>query len=328
MTPRSGKGGFFVARRHPDQSKHRMASVRTSLDSKYAKWDKVEDYEPDEDEVDAALSEAELKAKREKERDELIQKELDSHKEIDEKLKRAEKLPKVEAAEYVPPVPEATSWSSGRESAGPSAAEKAAYKEKWATIEALLAQLAGDEDFQRDLKRPSFEKALRHWTNEARLPPDEAAKLFDEESFEFRQVIRPGLTKLSRLQAACRAAGIGVPIEALRKGRTTVYEPPPKPPTEEEKREIEKKKRQKAREDFERAVMADLPERQPFSWKKLGRQLLIQILLMSGIMLYFHFVMRPDFEKKMEQERRQQTSTSFLDDHDDTIRELGSDDEF
>ena len=59
----------------------------------YRKFDKIEDYEPDSDEDEWRLSEAEKKAKREKRRDELIQHELDGYKAIDEKLKVAEKLP-------------------------------------------------------------------------------------------------------------------------------------------------------------------------------------------------------------------------------------------
>ena len=70
----------------------------------YRKFDKIEDYEPDSDEDEWRLSEAEKKAKREKRRDELIQHELDGYKAIDEKLKVAEKLP--------PAVSTASTWMS------------------------------------------------------------------------------------------------------------------------------------------------------------------------------------------------------------------------
>mmetsp|Transcript_11984 Transcript_11984/g.38107 ORF Transcript_11984/g.38107 Transcript_11984/m.38107 type:complete len:313 (+) Transcript_11984:53-991(+) len=274
--------------------------MRTSLDSKYAKWDRVEEYEPSEEEMDALLSEAELKAKREKKRDELIQKELDGYKEIDEKLKRAEKLPARTSTDYEPRA-EPTSWSSGRERRKADESDVRKAREAVGAVEAMLGQLAADEEFQADLRRPAFDTALKHWTNEARLPPSEARALFDEESFEYQQYLKPGLAKITRLQAACRTAGIGVPIDAIRKRRSTIFEPKPKPPTEAEKRLAEKERREKARKEFEEKLMADLPPPQPFSWRKLGRQLVIQLFLMASVMLYFHFVMRPNLEKQIKE---------------------------
>lgn len=281
--------------------------------------------------MDAKLSEPELKAKREKKRDELIQKELDSYKEIDEKLKRAEKLPRRVAAEgeYVPP-PDPSSWSSGRESKRElSEDEKRKQREAWTAVEAVLTQLAADEEFQRDMNRPSFDKALRHWTNETRLPSQEARALFDEDSYEFKHHIKPGLAKLNRLQAACRVAGIGVPIDALRKRRTTVFEPKPKPRelTAEEKKKLEQQRREKARKEFEDKIMADIPPPQPFSWKKFARQLLFQLVLMACIMLYFHVFMRPDLEESIreaEQLRQSEAVEANVDDAEDII-ELGPD---
>lgn len=297
--------------------------MSSTLDEKYSKWEHVEEYEMSEDEMDAMLSESELKAKREKKRDELIQKELDGYKEIDEKLKRAEKLPKRVADDYEEPKGP-TSWSSGRE----SKKIEAKNEDAWRAVEALLSSLASDEDFQRDMKRPSFDKALRHWTNEKRLPPDEAHQLFDEDSFEFRQFIKPGLAKLSRLQAACRAAGIGVPVDALREGRGTVFKkkPPsqPKPLTEEEKKAIEKERERKARKDFEDRIMADLPPREPFSWKKFARQLALQVVLLGCAMIYFHFYMKPDIEKKIAQAADSSSNEDEFRLDDDEIVEIGS----
>ena len=58
-------------------------------------------------------------------------------------------------------------------------------------------------------------------------------------------------------QAACTAAGIGVPLDALLAGRRTIFEEgagarSPEPPTTEAER------RAKARQDFEDAVFKDL----------------------------------------------------------------------
>ena len=279
----------------------------------YRKFDKIEDYEPDSDEDEWRLSEAEKKAKREKRRDELIQHELDGYKAIDEKLKVAEKLPPRVAApgEYAAP-DEATDWSEGRK-------KKVTKKEKEKAkdeirdhiecIEAILGQLCDDEDFQRDLDRPALDKAIRHWTNEVRLPSDEANELFSEDSYEYRAYLKPALAKIMRLNAACKRAGIGAPIDAVFKRRRTIWErpppaPPPPEPTPEERKQLEKAARDKHYKKWEKKMFKDLPAPEPFSWKKLLKQCAVQLVVMTGAMLYMKFYMQPkleaDLAKQME----------------------------
>mmetsp|Transcript_58715 Transcript_58715/g.182389 ORF Transcript_58715/g.182389 Transcript_58715/m.182389 type:complete len:163 (-) Transcript_58715:282-770(-) len=71
-------------------------------------------------------------------------------------------------------------------------------------VDALLAKLADDDSLHDALGRASVQKALRHWTNEKRLSPEEAEDLFDEDDSEFRLYIRPVLEQLKPLQHACK----------------------------------------------------------------------------------------------------------------------------
>jgi len=304
-----------------------------SLAAKYRAFDRLEDSDDEEDKDAWRLSEAEIKARREKKRDALIQKELDAYKEIDAKLERAAKLPalRAEPGYYTPPT-EAGSWSEGRDDSDAAAAKKKgpassssetlssrdreALDAKVRDVEAVLAQLAADADFQTDLRRPSLQTAIKHWTNEQRLPRAQALALFDEDSFEFRQFLKPALDKIARLQSACHRAAIGVPIDAVLKGRATIFEKPPVPRphpddvreaeepaprelTAAERKAEEKRKRDAALKDFEAKIMEGLPPPEPFSWRKLGRQLVIQLGFMAVVLAYFHFVMRPKLEKQL-----------------------------
>ena len=158
-------------------------------------------------------------------------------------------------------------------------------------IEAILGQLVDDDEFQRDLARPALVAAIKHWTNEKRLPMDEANALFSEESVEYRMYLKPALAKIMRLSTACKRAGIGVPIDAVLKRRKTIWErpppPPPKPePTPEERKKLEKEARDKQYKKWEKKLFKDLPEPEPFSWKKLFKQCALQIAIMTLAMLY------------------------------------------
>ena len=73
----------------------------------YSKFDKIGDSDESSDDEDWKLTDEERKAKRERKRDELIEKELASHKAIEEKLKRAEKLPPRRSDDEGPPAPAA-----------------------------------------------------------------------------------------------------------------------------------------------------------------------------------------------------------------------------
>lgn len=259
----------------------------------YSKFDKLEDYEPDEDEEDWKLTEAELKAKREKKRDELIQKELDSYKKMDELLEKAAKQPRKEAKDYKPLKPLA--WSEGRET---HKVERSLEE-----VDAMLAHLAKDDEFQKDLWRPSFQKALKHWTQQERLPTDDPLW----ESYEFRQYVQPGFEKITRLQGACRRAGIGVPLDALLAKRSTVFL------TQQEKDQIEKERKKKARDDFEKRMMDSLPPPEPFSWKKFGRQIAIQMVVMVAAMLYFRYFISPQLEEDLATSSADDLATSSAD---------------
>ena len=132
----------------------------------YSKFDKIGDSDESSDDEDWKLTDEERKAKREKKRDELIEKELASHKAIEEKLKRAEKLPP-RRADDEGPTPEApAAWSDGRSR---TETDTAKLRERVAAVDGVLGQLADDADFQADLKRPTVQKAINHWTNSCLL---------------------------------------------------------------------------------------------------------------------------------------------------------------
>jgi len=272
----------------------------------YSRFDKVQD--SDEESVEEwRLSEAEIKARKEAKREAAVQKELRSYEEIDEKLARAEKLPPRKAEVEPARAPVATgSWSEDRDLLADTDAEKrrdrAKLRQAYRAVEGVLGQMADDGDFQADLKRPSVVKAIKHWTNEARLPPDEAQELFDEQSKDFQFHLKPVLGKLNRLSAACRAAGFGVPMDAVWTARRHPFEKKPEdyaaaapapaaPPA--------KTKRQKAEEAF----LKDLPPPTPFTWRAFLRQMAIQFLVMSVVALAFKFHVEPKLEAAAEAQR-------------------------
>ena len=51
--------------------------------------------------------------------------------------------------------------------------------EKISVVNAVLRQLAIDSDLTDDLNDPMVQIAIKHWTNEKRLSPEEAKKLED-----------------------------------------------------------------------------------------------------------------------------------------------------
>eukprot|EP01039_Chlorochromonas_danica_P002427 gene2427-2660_t len=114
------------------------------------------------------------------------------------------------------------SWSSGREKAEPAVdAAKAAERVK--QVNAVLKKIADDEVFQEDLKLPNVQKALRHWTNQNRLPPEEALALQDD-----RDVVYV-LQKFQMLQAVCREALLPVPLDAVLSGTQSLPLPATNP---------------------------------------------------------------------------------------------------
>lgn len=222
----------------------------------YSKFDTIGASDDDDsDEEDWRLTDAERKAKKEKRRDALIEEELASHKAIEEKLKRAEKLPpRIEPTATAAPAP--TAWSEGR--AGRAVADAGKLRERFAAIDGVLGQLADDAEFQVDLQRPTVRKAIEHWTNRARLPPPEAQELFGEASPEAPR-LRHVLAKISRISTACKAAGVPVPIDRVLTGRRTAFDPPKKGPALDE------------------YGLPPLPPPTPFSWRSFLRQLAVQL---------------------------------------------------
>ncbi|CAM9808545.1 unnamed protein product, partial [Phaeothamnion confervicola] len=80
-------------------------------------------------------------------------------------------------------------------------------------VNKLLLALKRDAPFQDYLKDPAVMRALRHWTGEERLPPEEAQSL-TEDNYRVEAVF----SRISALQAACHDAGISVPLNAVRTG--------------------------------------------------------------------------------------------------------------
>ncbi len=83
-------------------------------------------------------------------------------------------------------------------------------------VEGLLAKLAGDADFQDDLKQPQVIVAMKHWTGENRLSAEQAEKLMGD----YR--VLAVLQKISALQTACQRAGLPVPLDKVLRQETSL----------------------------------------------------------------------------------------------------------
>ena len=132
------------------------------------------------------------------------------------------------------------SWSEGRggdggggggggSDDGKSARQREAFErfqKAVGRLDAALAQLADDKNFQQDIRVGDVSKALRHWTGRERLSASEAGELFDPDSYNFRTHIRPCLAELARLQHECKQANIGLPLDRILAGCRTLVDPP------------------------------------------------------------------------------------------------------
>eukprot|EP01031_Cornospumella_fuschlensis_P036847 gene36847-44697_t len=107
-------------------------------------------------------------------------------------------------------------WSENRSGSKPKASITA-IEEKIRNINAVFEKLAKDEDFQDDLKLPIVEKALKHWTNQNRLPPEEAMKLQ-----EHRRVVYV-LQRFQMIQSVCRDALVPIPLDLILAGQTKIH---------------------------------------------------------------------------------------------------------
>ena len=141
-----------------------------------------------------------------------------------------------------------------------------------AAVDGVLGQLADDADFQSDLKRPTVRKAINHWTNRARLQGPEAQELFGDASPEAPR-LRSVLAKISRLSAACKAAGMPVPIDRVLAARRVAFDPP-----------APKTKEAPALDEY---GLPPLPPPTPFSWRRFLLQLAVQMscLLVSLVIV-------------------------------------------
>lgn len=108
------------------------------------------------------------------------------------------------------------SWSENRTGSKPKASI-AAVEEKVRNINAVFEKLSKDEDFQDDLKLPIVEKALKHWTNQHRLPPEEAMQLQEN-----RRVVYV-LQRFQIIQAVCRDALIPIPLDLILLAKTKIH---------------------------------------------------------------------------------------------------------
>ena len=97
------------------------------------------------------------------------------------------------------------SWDSNRTSQPVKSKEEIIYHLR--QVNATLEQLAFDSSLTDDFKDPQVARAIKHWTNECRLPRDEAAHFQDN----YRVV--SVLQKINQLQNCCRQMGITIPLE-------------------------------------------------------------------------------------------------------------------
>jgi hypothetical protein len=97
------------------------------------------------------------------------------------------------------------SWGTNRKSDPTKSKEQILHDLR--QVNAVLQQLAFDSGLTDDLKDHHVGRAMKHWTNEHRLPHEEALQFQDN----YRVV--SVLQKINLLQNCCRQAGITVPLE-------------------------------------------------------------------------------------------------------------------
>jgi hypothetical protein len=109
-------------------------------------------------------------------------------------------------------------WGDERSQASDSKKNEANARKQAAIgrVEEAMVALKQDEFFQTDLKDPAVIRAINHWTGKQRLPPAEANK------FQDNYQVMAVLQKVRRLQATCRDAGFGVPLDRVLKGEVTL----------------------------------------------------------------------------------------------------------
>eukprot|EP00930_Biecheleria_cincta_P000303 TRINITY_DN10065_c0_g1_i1.p1 TRINITY_DN10065_c0_g1~~TRINITY_DN10065_c0_g1_i1.p1 ORF type:complete len:197 (+),score=32.22 TRINITY_DN10065_c0_g1_i1:35-625(+) len=76
----------------------------------------------------------------------------------------------------------------------------------------VLVALQRHDSFQNALQDPAVVKAVKHWTGEQRLPPEEC------EDWRSNPAIMMVLSEFRRLEHHCRAAGLKVPLATVLSG--------------------------------------------------------------------------------------------------------------
>lgn len=100
------------------------------------------------------------------------------------------------------------SWSENR-SSEKRKVDPAVVAEGIKQVNIVLTRLAQDEDFQSDLAKPIVQRALKHWTNQQRLSPEEAQTLQDN-----RDVVYV-FQRFQMISAVCKQADLPVPLDLI-----------------------------------------------------------------------------------------------------------------
>ncbi|CAE8624077.1 unnamed protein product, partial [Polarella glacialis] len=72
-----------------------------------------------------------------------------------------------------------------------------------------LASLKANDSFHGELERPEVSKAVKHWTNMVRLPPEEC------EDWQSDERIMSVFAEFRRLEHCCRVAGLKLPLSQV-----------------------------------------------------------------------------------------------------------------
>jgi hypothetical protein len=104
------------------------------------------------------------------------------------------------------------SWSTNRKSENEVKIEK--IRSNVRAVNGILSQLARDSDLQEDLSDSEVKLAMKHWTGEKRLPPEEAQR------FQENYRVLATLGKIRKLQEACRELGVPVPLDHVISRKT------------------------------------------------------------------------------------------------------------
>lgn len=107
------------------------------------------------------------------------------------------------------------SWSDDR-SKGEKKLSLETRRNHLRQVNLVLEKLSKDEDLHDDLKLSEVKQAIKHWTGQNRLPPEEAVKLTDH-----RRVVYV-LQRLQMLQSVCKEALISVPFEQFISGASQI----------------------------------------------------------------------------------------------------------